>query len=129
MKLQYLPVLLVLLALCGASSAVTPGESPSADAYCHQQITPCVKQCCPALQGTWDESQQDCIYSGSEDETLQDMLNGPCGSCAQQAIDCYSNYQEPTQPTIPTPEPSSPGCCGSIIAILAITAGAVFARR
>lgn len=125
MKLRYLPALLVLLALCSASSA----QSAAANAYCKQQIAPCLKQCCPNIQGTWDEATQDCIYPQSDTETLQDMLNGPCGTCAQQAIDCLTTYQEPTQPTIPTAQPSSPDCCGSIITILAITAGAAFVRR
>jgi len=129
MKLPYLPALLALLALCAFSSAQAADQYSAAEQYCQAQSSPCLKQCCPDIGGTWDESAQDCMYPQNENETLQDMLNGPCGSCAQQMMDCISTYQEtPTQPTTPTAQPTSSGCCGSIIAILAITGGAAFVR-
>jgi hypothetical protein len=121
MKLTYLPVLLVLLALCGASYAV------SAEEYCQEQATPCVKLCCPKIGGTWSDAEQDCIYSGSDNETLDDMLNGPCGSCAAQMITCITTYHEP--PVLPpTQPPSSSGCCLTG-ALLAFIGAAAFLRR
>ncbi len=121
MKLQYLPALFALFALCGASSAVTAEE------YCMAQATPCVKQCCPDLGGTWSDADQDCIYPESGTETLDDMLNGPCGACAAQMLTCISTYQQaPLPPTIPA-TPSS-GCCLSG-ALLALVGAAAFIRR
>jgi hypothetical protein len=129
MKLRYLPALFVLLALCGASSAQAAGQYSTAEQYCMQQSAPCLKQCCPNIQGTWDESQQDCIYPGSETETLEDILNGPCGNCANQMITCLSTYQDaPLPPTLPPYQPSSSSCCGSG-AILGLLGAAVFMRR
>jgi hypothetical protein len=123
MKIPYL-TLLALFALCGASSAI----SAAAEQYCQQQATPCVKQCCPYIDGTWSEEEQDCIYPGAGDETLEEMLQGPCGSCAAQMMTCLSTYGEaPLPPEVP-PYQHYSGCCATS-ALLGLLGAAAFLRR
>lgn len=121
MKLCYL---FAFFLLCAVSSAV------SAEVYCQQQASPCLKQCCPDIGGTWDAAQQDCVYPEKESETLEDMLNGPCGSCAQEMFVCLSNYEEGGTPEPYYPQTGAPssGCCGSA-ALLAFLGAGMFLRR
>jgi hypothetical protein len=119
MKIQYL---LALAVLCGVSSAVTAEE------YCQAQAAPCVKQCCPYIDGTWSEEEQDCLYEDSGDETIEEMLQGPCGSCAAQMMTCLSTYGTAPLPPEPPPYQPSSSCCGSA-ALLGLLGVGAFLRR